>query len=293
MPRELKRYGTVASFGMLLAWLAVIAVGLSALRAGGFRFRSEDRVGSGRAADEGPGAADARVSGHGASVFAERAETGTTSGPPGRRNAPDEFRGADRAPGDEEEGDVARPGIVDAGVIDFETYPDGRPACDSCPLSDEFRSLGVVFSFRSWSATGQYPSLVDAGSYLPEGTEGPHGVGPALQERGMEVGVIRMDFPGAPMKVDFDLTGPELIDRFQITAWTSGDRIESSAIHRSGSRTFHASGGGVFRRERVTIESAAGIDRVELDGWGPPGYLMLVDDLVIGLRSAASRSDAR
>jgi hypothetical protein len=170
----------------------------------------------------------------------------------------------------------------DTVAIDFETYPDGTPACEYCPLSDEYRSLGVIFSFRSWTAGARYPYLVDAGSYLPEDAERPHGVVPALQERGLEVGVIRMQFPDAPTRVAFDLTGPDLIDRFAVTAWTPRGRVDTGAILRRRPQTFHAAGGGVFRQERVTVENAAGIVRIELDGWGPPGHLMLIDNLSVG-----------
>ncbi len=279
--------GRLASLGPLLGVSLAVTIFVYALRAAGFRFRWEeeaDRTATAgtttadtdlwSAAGSEPAAGPRSAAGvqDAASSLGRPAVSGSrpTAGPETLA------RGADEPSNGQ-------------GVIDFETYPDGTPACESCPLTDEYRSLGVLFSFRSWSADAQHPSLVDAASYLPEGAPGAHGVAPALHERGLEVGVVRMDFPGSPACVVFDLTGPDLIERFQVTAWTSGRRIDSLAILRSRARTFHAAGGGLFRQEVVTIESAGGIDRVELDGWGPPGYLMLIDNLKIGEGSILRR----
>lgn len=285
---------------MLLGWSLVIATGVYALRTAGFRFRWE--APAGKPADERTVAAgDTAASGARVETSEERVviSRGRAVGRAGPEVGEDDARSENAQVGLREDDHTpsaeapapASPSIR-PDIIDFETYPDGRPACDSCPVRDEYGSWGVLFSFRSWTAGGRQPYLVDAGSYLPERAERPHGIAPAVQERGLEVGVIRMDFPRAPVRVVFDLTGPDLIDRFQVTAWTPGGRIESDAILRRRPRTFHAAGGGVFRQESVTIESATGIDRVELDGRGPPGYLMLVDNLSVG-RSALRRPDPR
>lgn len=268
------RRGRLASFVRLAVWVVVLTAGVYALRASGFRFRWEDAVPVPRAGSSGEIAR--RGTPHEANRYTDPLRPPEATGE----------RHGDRM-GSPESRDPAP-----AGVIDFETYPDGRAACESCPLSDEYGSLGVVFSFRSWTADARRPYLVDAGSYLPRDAELPHALAPALQARGLEVGVIRMEFADAPVRVAFDLTGPDLIDRFQVTAWTPRGRIESAAIPRSRPLTFDAAGGGRFRRERVTIESEAGIDRVELDGWGPPGYLMLVDNLSL-FPSMRSRHDPR
>jgi hypothetical protein len=175
------------------------------------------------------------------------------------------------------------------GVIDFETLPDGSPLCAPCPISDEYGSRGMYVSFHSWTANAREPYLVDASSYRPAETR-DHAIGSALQENGFEVGVIRMDFPGRPVRVEFDLTGSEVVSEFEVIAWAGGRRLSGDAILRSDASAYNASGGGRFRREVVTVLSVAGIEWIELDGWGPPGHLLLVDNLRMGDRRTGEDS---
>ncbi len=257
----------------------VLAVAYETLRWVGFRFRWETESVA-TAPREPPPRSDAS-SGLGR---ASTRPAGPAPSPAGERT---DDRTRDDGTGGDARVAAPRPGPAAPAArtdpIDFETFPDGSEVCAPCPVSDEYAAFGVRFSFRSWSASSPLPFLVDAGEYLPEGDPSPVRVGPALADAGsMEVGVIRLALRDRPTRVTFEVVGPSLIERFEITAWSEGRRIESDAIPRSQARTFSASGGGRFRSEIVTVESAAGIDRIELDGWGPPGHLLLIDRLVIG-----------
>ncbi len=254
-----------------------LAVAYEALRWAGFRFRWETDPAATAAREPAPREPANRPEG---SSGVERASTRPGAPVPSTADEREDERTDDRTRDDRlRDG----PPLAARGPIDFETFPNGSAVCAPCPISDEYAALGVRFSFRSWSASSPLPFLVDAGEYLPEGDPSPLRVGPALADAGsMEVGVIRLELLSRPGRVAFEVVGPSLIERFDVTAWSGGRRIDSARIPRFEARTFSASGGGRFRSEKVVIESAPGIERIELDGWGPPGHLLLIDHLVIG-----------
>ena len=198
-----------------------------------------------------------------------------------------------------EEGGPSLPARRDDAVyaparIDFETYGDGRPVESNAAVSEEWREQGLVLSFESYTADAVRPYVLDAGRYLPPDAPA-YALGPALAgERGLEVGVIHLDFPERPRRVAFTLLGPDLIDRFLVIVRSEDERLPAStAVHSpdmryaadensgSGKATYNPSGRGVFRAERVVVAVASGIDRISLDGWGPPGHLLLLDHLEI------------
>ena len=178
--------------------------------------------------------------------------------------------------------------------IDFETYGDGRPVESNAAVSEEWREQGLVLSFESYTADAVRPYVLDARRYLPPNAPA-YALGPALAgESGLEVGVIHLDFPGRPRRVAFTLIGPDLIERFLVIVRSEEERLPESVAARSpdmryaadensgsGKATYNPSGRGVFRAERVVVAVAAGIDRISLDGWGPPGHLLLLDHLEI------------
>ena len=178
--------------------------------------------------------------------------------------------------------------------IDFETYADGRPVRANAPAAEEWRDQGLVLSFESYTAEAVEPYVLEADGYLPPNVSS-HALGPALSgEQGLEVGVIHLDFPGRPRRVAFTLLGPDLVERFEVIVWSGGARLSPSvAAHapdmryaagedaEPGKATYNPGGRGVFRAERVVVDVAAGIERISLDGWGPPGHLLLVEDLAI------------
>lgn len=178
--------------------------------------------------------------------------------------------------------------------IDFETYGDGRPVESNAAVSEEWREQGLVLSFESYTADAVRPYVLDARRYLPPDAPA-YALGPALAgERGLEVGVIHLDFPGRPRRVAFTLIGPDLIERFLVIVRSEEERLPESVAARSpdmryaadensgsGKAAYNPSGRGVFRAERVVVAVAAGIDGISLDGWGPPGHLLLLNHLEI------------
>lgn len=123
--------------------------------------------------------------------------------------------------------------------------------------------------------------VLDGGQYLPPGRP-PRVLGPPLDaDRGLEVGVIRLDFPGRPRTVSLSLFGPDLIPAFEVTARRGPTRLPESAVGRVVRGRYDPAGLGLFREERITVRWSDGIDRISVDGWGPPGHLLLVGTIEI------------
>ena len=177
--------------------------------------------------------------------------------------------------------EIASVGVGELVRIDFESPPPGKSLCVNCPVSDDWEANGLLLSFHSWTADSTRPYVIDASNFLP--LDSPrHALGGALsREHGLEVGVIRLEFPGRPRKVEFTLYGPDMIDPFEIVVWSRGNRIEDDAVIRTVETRYHPMGRSQFRAERILAEAATGLDRISLDGWGPPGHVLLVDNLVI------------
>lgn len=203
------------------------------------------------------------------------------------------------APGDREEADAppsARAPLASGRYerIEFETYADGRPVVSNSAVAEEWRAQGLVVSFDSHTADANQPHVLDARGYLPPNASKHALSSPLSGDRGLEVGVIHLDLPGRPRRVAFTLFGPDLIERFAVTVWSRGERLPASArVHApdmryaseegsgSGKATYSPRGRSLFRAERVGIEAPLGIDRISLDGWGPPGHVLLIDHLEI------------
>ena len=174
----------------------------------------------------------------------------------------------------------ARPG--DPVTIDFESAPDGTPACERCPVPKAFREHGVILSFRSPFIGPTDAWLVASGAYDPEGEETNHAVTAALTEEGFQPGVLILDLPSAPGRVSFRLRGSSVVPAFEVRAFgPDGFDLVHGAIARSDILIYRAARGGSFREERITVQSAGGVTRIELDGTGPPGHILLLDDLAL------------
>jgi len=172
-------------------------------------------------------------------------------------------------------------GTGSSASIGFERFPDQTAVCAPCPVSDEWSGEGLRLSFRSWSSDSEHPFVLDARNFLPPGSS-THALGPALKgDVGLEVGVLQLEFPGRPRRVMFTLYGPDLIGSFDLTAWSNGNILEAASIFWALESRYRPAGRGVFRAERVRVEASDGIDEIHLDGWGPPGHLLLVDNLTI------------
>ena len=178
------------------------------------------------------------------------------------------------------------PGLLQEApaVIDFETLPGGELACSSCALANEYSAeWGVEFSFRSWQAEEAHAQLIESTSYDPPELDPNHSVTAALTATGFHPGILALSFPTAPAAIQLTVRGSNVVERFAISALDGdGNRLPESAIRRVSRRDYRSAGGGGFREERVAVASDAGIRRIELDGYGPPGHILLVDDLVIG-----------
>ena len=166
-------------------------------------------------------------------------------------------------------------------TIRFDRLPDGSQTCTPCAVGTEWSGEGLVVSFRSWTAGSTLPMVIDGRELLPVGRSA-RVLGPAfLPERGLEVGVIRLDFPGRPRRVSFSVFGPDLVRRFEVLVWSGGGVPADGRVRRTVRDRYDAGGTGTFREERITVTAEEGIDRISLDGWGPPGHLLFVDDLRI------------
>lgn len=206
-----------------------------------------------------------------------------------RATSPEGFRVSQKIPAGQlsQEGELAlvaenaSVGIGELVTIDFENPPPGKSFCANCPVSDEWEVSGLLLSFHSWTANSTRPYIIDASNFLPARSP-RHALGGALsQEHGLEVGVIQLDFPGRPRKVEFTIYGPDMIDPFEIIVWSRGDRIEDTAVIRTVGTRYRPAGRSQFRSERILAEAVTGLDRISLDGWGPPGHVLIIDNLVI------------
>lgn len=174
-------------------------------------------------------------------------------------------------------------------MIDFERFPDGSPACDRCPVNAEFASAGIRLAFRSRFVPDSAATLVGSGAYDPPGEEDNHSVTSHLSDRGFFPGVLVLRLAHAPRRVGFRLRGPASVRRFEVRAYAEGDGgdpLPGQVLDRGATRAYGASRGGLFREEMLVLESGSGIARVELDGTGPPGHILLVDDLWLGTPGA-------
>jgi len=252
--------------GFLVFGLVVLAI-YKSLRVAGFQFRWENPD---------------QVIGHDSEDLQSLVEATRPTSPEGFRISqpvpPGKiFREGEPAPIAEN----ASVGIGELVTIDFESPPPGKSFCDNCPVSDEWEASGLLLSFHSWTANSTWPYVIDASNFLPLNSP-RHALGGALsREHGLEVGVIQLEFPGRPRKVEFTLYGPDMIDPFEIIVWSRGSRIEDEAVIRTVVTRYRPAGRSRFRSERILAEAVTGLDRISLDGWGPPGHVLLMDDLVI------------
>ncbi len=170
------------------------------------------------------------------------------------------------------------PGIVDP-LINFERLPDGTPACTNCELTNQFESLGVVFSFVS-----AFTELTHAELVLT--TNNPDRVPDTAVNSTNVVGIVSLAFAGAPQSVRFEERVNNSVPEVPVIAFDpSGGEIPAAQITRTDVLVYNP-GTVDFRQEIVTITNANGISRVDIDGRGPGpggagGFGFLIDDLLI------------
>jgi hypothetical protein len=166
------------------------------------------------------------------------------------------------------------------GPITFEVFPNGTPACDSCALTDQFASRGVVFAFASQFTSLQNAQLFNSAAYDPPNGPINHSVTSAAApppDGGFYSGVVSMMFPTAPTSLSFQARLNNSIETYQVTASDPlGNDIPASQIVRSNSSTYTSGGGFVFRQETLTISNPGGVARVHIN---MNGFLVLIDNL--------------
>lgn len=189
------------------------------------------------------------------------------------------------------ESDEANNGALDGltvtpGVIDFETFTGGSPACDNCALTNQFASRGVVFSFTPIAVTGECAGYTNAQLFLSSTVYDPLG-GPTnhsataagLADGGFCSGLVIMTFGGSPDTVRFRLRGNNGIAEFPVEAFDAADiLIAETQIVRSDVSAYTTVSGVLFRQETITIINAGGISRIQLD---MNGFGALIDNLLI------------
>ena len=164
-------------------------------------------------------------------------------------------------------------------VIDFESLPDGSPACRSCALSGQFASLGVRFRFRS-ASTGDIPArLIDSSAYDPPGPPPNHSATAALTDHGFATGILEIRFAAPVERVLFQLRAASIVEHLVVRAYRAdGSELPETSIERTAGE-YRRFTGAPFHEEKIRIADVAGISRIELDGAGPPGHIVLLDDL--------------
>jgi probable HAF family extracellular repeat protein len=168
-------------------------------------------------------------------------------------------------------------------IIDFETYPDGSPTCADCSLTDQYASLGATFSFESPFSDETHASLLQT-TNNPEGVPNHDATNQQAPTGGSFVGTVVMTFSGSPIQVRFEARVNNIIPTIPVAAYDpNGAAIPASQIERSRA-VVYSPGTVAFRQDVVTITSASGIARVEIDtqgGSGVPGFTVLIDEVRI------------
>jgi hypothetical protein len=155
-------------------------------------------------------------------------------------------------------------------AIDFETYPPGAGVCDgaaACPVTNEFASLGVVFS-----------SDVNTAS-LCQTTHGPVGEGSnygitteSANCTGWSSATMTMSFASHPTTIEFQLGGPN----------GAGQPFDVSASDAAGnpltltlwySFAYQDQFGNTFRRETLRVTSPNGIATITVPSISAVRYI--------------------
>ncbi|HEV8509635.1 MAG TPA: hypothetical protein VGQ48_04190 [Gemmatimonadales bacterium] len=176
------------------------------------------------------------------------------------------------------------PVSVTPGVIDFETFPDGAPACDYCALTNQFASRGVVFSFSPLTHCefndGKPKLFLSSSVYDEAGGPANHSVTAAGPPgAGGCSGIVHATFSGSPGTVTFRVRGNNDVRTYPVNAFdASGALIVPTGHIARRESTFTSVSGFLFREETITISTEAGIGRVDLV---MNQFLVLLDNMLI------------
>jgi len=173
--------------------------------------------------------------------------------------------------------------LVVEPTIEFETLPNGSPACGLaayCPISTQFADQGVQFSFRSGSSFG-VPSFCRTLNG-PPGEGSNFGVSPFAQSASNECagwsnGTVDMIFTNHPTSVEFRIEGRQSEQpEFQVSASNSnGDQIRPL---RYSTIIYADRNGDQFRREVWLVTSPIGVSTVSVPS---ETGIHVIDNLII------------
>jgi hypothetical protein len=174
--------------------------------------------------------------------------------------------------------------IVIEPTIEFETLPDGSPACNgvgSCPITTQFASQGVQFTFMQPSGLVGSPSFCRTLNG-PRGEGSNYGVAPTVLSltgecTGWQGGTVTMIFTGNPHTVEFQVEGRQSEPgQFQVSASNSnGDQVTPL---RYSTYIYQDSNGDQFRRETWYVTSPIGVSTVSVPS---VGNVHVIDNLII------------
>jgi hypothetical protein len=170
--------------------------------------------------------------------------------------------------------------LVNRPEITFEMFPDGAPACASCPVTNEFASLGVVFSFD--------PLLPDPVTHAqligPSGSDrasepNNHSVtSAAVPSGGFYVGTVRMTTASNPGVVVFQLRGNDSIENPYTVTALDGNGNAITDITRQNVITYTGLGTFTSREEIVTVRSPNGVASIDV---ASNQGLVLIDRVIL------------
>ena len=173
---------------------------------------------------------------------------------------------------------------VASAAIDFETYPGtlaaaAIPTCASCIVTNEYQSLGVVFSWESttWPSPNYGATLTSNSAYNDAAANGGnHVVTTALNTAGQGLtGTVKMTFAGQPSVVEYDRTVPT--SGGAVTVVTDGLGSTTGALVTiTPITTFTSVAGYPMARQHVRITAAQGIASIALD---MNGVIQTIDNL--------------
>jgi hypothetical protein len=171
-------------------------------------------------------------------------------------------------------------GITVSDFNHFELYSNGSSVCDgaaACPVTNEFASRSVTFSFISNSGAAAAPSLCRT-THGPIGEGSNYGVSPPSTTcSGWQNGSVTMTFSPRPRTVTFQLEGNNLgPDPFPVSAVdAAGNAIPVTA---GGAVTYTDHAGNTMRRETRSVTSLNNVATVTVNSGT---FILIIDNLTI------------
>lgn len=170
-----------------------------------------------------------------------------------------------------------------SGAIDFETYPDGEPACSRCSVTADFIDRGLQFDYETFDHVFTGATLGDGNgvNYGDASNLANHFLTSALTAQGAGIsGVLTMTLSTPyPHAVSFDLSVPaDVAAPINVFPAGSGTPLPESSISRTFLRSYTNVAGAPFNWYRIAVSSDAGIQRIVLI---MTSYIQQIDNVVL------------